>query len=72
MAEPFITWPVHVMRCSLFDVQPMGATQAQSKDGSDDVTMLKWDDESRARFRELCDDVTSERDSKSVDSFVSS
>ena len=57
VAEPFVTWPVHVLRCSLADVQPMGAQH-------DDVSVRQWDEESRARFRELCDDVTSDRDSK--------
>ena len=57
VAEPFVTWPVHVLRCSLADVQPMGAQR-------DDVSVRQWDEESRARFRELCDDVTSDRDSK--------
>ena len=65
----FLEWPVQVLRCALSDVQPVRTTDVTqaaditpATDASADVTM-SWDEESQARFGELCEDISG-RDSK--------
>ena len=66
----FLEWPVQVLRCALSDVQPVRAATdvtpaadvTAASDADADVAMT-WDEESQARFGELCEDISG-RDSK--------